>query len=85
MSNFAFDLYTGQIFKAPVRGAIGSNMDVPVNTVVDNYSFDNLIERLENGKLDGKLKEIAQTLSKEKDEQNPVIEIIKYQIITCAH
>ena len=71
--NFAFNLHTGQLFslsKIPYGINIASK-----NTAVRKMDAFRLLEDLENGKLDGKLKQIVQTIDA---DANPIIEIIKY-------
>jgi len=76
---FAFDLNTGQIFSLDRLPSYVHNVDAPEKTAVILWSHDVLVDELENGRLDGKLKEIAQTFSRKEEEQNPVIEIVKFR------
>jgi hypothetical protein len=71
---FAYELHTSRVFS--VEKGPSSIKDAPVNTAVRRWFADVLVEDLENGKLDGKLKKIAQTLN---EEDNPVVEITKYR------
>ena len=73
---FAYDLHTGEVYKPVGREPVGFLTDAPKNACVGIYSADNLVDRLKKGRLGGKIKEVAQTL---KEEDNDVVEIIKYQ------
>ena len=70
---FAYNLHTGQLFSlSNIPSGINS---APNNTAIRKiYSF-RLLEDLENGKLDGKLKQVAQKVDA---DDNPIVEIIKY-------
>jgi len=71
---FMFDLHTGHIFS--IEGSEFYCVDLPEKTAVRSITADSLIEDLENGKLHGKLKIIAQNI---KEEDNPVVEIIRFK------
>ena len=75
IQHFAYDLQTSQVFNLD-RVPFFKNVDASENTVVKQWLADELIEDLENGKLDGKLKMMAQNIN---EEDNPVIEIIKFR------
>ena len=77
MKHFALDLHTGDFFMPVGEYPIGEDIDAPAYTVVSWRTSDFLIERLEAGRLDGKWKQIAQTI---KEEDNPVVEIYKVKI-----
>ena len=72
--NFAYDLHTGQIFSVS-DGPSGIN-DAPANTAVRSISAYRLLDDLENGKLEGKIKQVAQTIDW---DDNPVVEIVKFK------
>ena len=74
-SDFAYDFHTGQIFKIDHDDPLGRNVDAPQNTTVRLLFAYDLVEDLENGKLEGKLREIAQNIG---EEDNPVVEIISW-------
>jgi hypothetical protein len=77
-NSFAYDLHTGQIFTPVHSPRFAYMVDAPENTNVRWFSAGRLLDWLEEGRLDGrKLKQIAQAISEEKDEVNPVIEIAK--------
>jgi len=71
------NLHTAQVFNVE-RDQVprGGTIDTPQNTAVRSIQADILVERLENGELDGKLKQIAETID---EEDNPVVEIIKFR------
>ena len=74
-SDLAIDLQTYQVF---IANHIPSSVDSPEKIGVDMYHADRLVERLEKGELEGKLKQIAQTIKKEGEDINPVVVITKY-------
>jgi len=72
---FAFDLRTGQVFSVSDGPGSSVFLDAPKGVTVRRLFPDDLIEDLENGKLEGKLREIAQNIG---EEDNPVVEIINW-------
>ena len=72
---FAYNTKTGQLFSVS-KGPIAHAVDKLGEREVNLLSADQLNERLKNGELDGKLKQVAQKID---PEDNPVIEIIKYK------
>ena len=70
----AYDIRTGQVFSVS-NGPSGIN-DAPANTAVRVITADLLLDDLENGKLEGKLKQVAQSIDW---DDNPVVEIVKYK------
>jgi len=76
-NNFVFDMQTGEIF-TPVH-FLDTHLyaSAPANTVIRSFKADRLTDWLEEGRLEGrKIKQVAQVL---KEEDNPVVEIIKYR------
>ena len=72
---FAYDLRTGQVYsvnKVPSVSIIDASGKAAVNWI----GADRLIDRLEEGTLDGKLKQIAQKIDA---DDNPVVEIVRYK------
>ena len=70
----ALDLHTDQLYN--VKGALIANcIDVHGKATVNWSDAFNLKRRLENGRLAGKLKQIAENID---EDDNPVVEITKY-------
>ena len=68
---------TGQIFTPVPFPSSYLYASAPENTVIRSFTADRLIDWLEEGRLEGrKIKQVALAL---KDEDNPVVEIIKYR------
>jgi len=74
--DFVYDLQAREFFTPEGKKHYGTMIDAPENTNVNILEAYHLIERLEKGRLSGKLKEIAQTL---KEEDNPVVSIYKFK------
>ena len=73
MPEFVLDLQTGEFFKPKGKFPAGRRyLEAPANTSVELIGADWLVERLKAGRLDGKLKQVAETL---KEEDNPVVQI----------
>ena len=72
---FAYDLRTGQVYHVKEMFSVGT-VDVYGKAAVNLINADNLIDRLEEGTLEGKLKQVAQKIDA---DDNPVVEIIKYK------
>ena len=72
---FAYDLRTGQIYSVKEPPPSVSAVDVYGKAAVNLINADDLVDRLEDGTLDGKLKQVAQKIDA---DDNPVLEIIKY-------
>ena len=79
--SLAYDLHTGQIFKAVRPPRSNFFIDLPENTVAQLFSAARLVTWLEEGRLYGeKLKQIAQDMKDGKKESNSVVEINKLVI-----
>ena len=76
IQHFGYDLQTGEVFTPVGRYDVALSMDVPENTFVMKHSADIFIERFGKIIRDGKLKQVTQPL---KEEDNHVIQIIKYK------
>jgi hypothetical protein len=74
LRTFAYNLHTGQLFSIP-KIPSGVVAGAPKNTAVRTMEAFYLLEGLENDKLKGKLKQVAQEIDA---DANPVVEIIKY-------
>ena len=77
MSYFVYDMHSSEVFVPIGKAPLGTNIDAPENTFVTHYPADILAGLLKKGRLDGKLKQVAQTIN---EEDNPVVEIIKYRL-----
>jgi len=72
--DFAYNLQTGEIFTV-TRGPSGIG-DAPKNTAVRGIRADRLVKDLKDGKLKGKLEQVAKSVN---EDDNPVIEITKFR------
>ena len=72
---FAYNMQTGQLFSVN-KGPTVHTVDVLGKSEVNLLQAYQLIERLENGELDGKLKQVAEKIDA---EDNPIVEIIRYK------
>jgi len=74
---FAYNMQKNQLFHINKESKERPMADVYGRYEVFLYRADQLVDRLEKGELDGKLKQIAQKIDA---EDNPVVEIIRYKI-----
>ena len=72
--DFAYNLQTGEMFSV-TTGPSGIE-DAPKNITVRQIRADRLVKDLKDGKLKGKLKQVAQSVN---EDDNPVIEITKFK------
>ena len=72
---FAYNIQTHKLFNI-IKGNTGQKVDVLGKSEVMLHRSDLLVDRLEKGELDGKLKQIAQNINA---EDNPIVEIIRYK------
>jgi len=72
--DFAYNIQTGEIFTV-TRGP-SSMGDAPKNTAVRRIRADRLVKDLKDGKLKGKLEQVAKSVN---EDDNPVIEITKFR------
>jgi hypothetical protein len=70
---FAYNIQTHKLFNIN-KGNTGQKVDILGKSEVILHKADLLVDRLEKGELDGKLKQIAQKIDA---EDNPIIEIIR--------
>lgn len=73
---FIYDFSTQEISELKDWESWVEKVDVPKNTGVRMYEIWKLKKLLELGRLDGRLKELAQNLN---EEDNPVIRIVKFK------
>jgi len=74
--DLALDLQTGELFIIKGITRFPCLIDVSGKATVNSFGAYNLKNLLKDGKVEGKLKEIAQKID---EEDNPVVEIAKYK------